>query len=223
MSAYASLTPPNPSFLSSLSSLIASTPSLHLYSIDLLAGCEYLPLELEECSSSTCEIYPLDEDVSELHPEITSADSSDHAFRLDGWARMDMPNEDYYSIVDYTESYTEYDGGVVWRMIHDKICFQDKYTGADAWRFDVSPSPTPYRERLSWPVRRSGARPSVISGRARYQPNPPPPDFLPTPSSTPPPRLSSTAWCPACTRPSTATSWRIWRRTRPPASTSTPS
>mmetsp|Transcript_25080 Transcript_25080/g.35109 ORF Transcript_25080/g.35109 Transcript_25080/m.35109 type:complete len:149 (-) Transcript_25080:961-1407(-) len=33
-----------------------------LYSIDMLASCEYLPQELFECYSETCEIYPVDEE-----------------------------------------------------------------------------------------------------------------------------------------------------------------
>lgn len=33
-----------------------------LYSVDILASCEYLPQELFECYSESCEIYPIDED-----------------------------------------------------------------------------------------------------------------------------------------------------------------
>lgn len=33
-----------------------------LYSVDILASCEYMPQELFECYSETCEIYPVDED-----------------------------------------------------------------------------------------------------------------------------------------------------------------
>lgn len=32
-----------------------------LYSVDILASCEYIPQEYFECSS-TCEIYPVDDD-----------------------------------------------------------------------------------------------------------------------------------------------------------------
>lgn len=33
-----------------------------LYSVDMLGSCEYMPQELFECYSETCEIYPVDED-----------------------------------------------------------------------------------------------------------------------------------------------------------------
>lgn len=33
-----------------------------LYSVDILGSCEYLPQELFECYSESCEIYPVDED-----------------------------------------------------------------------------------------------------------------------------------------------------------------
>ena len=40
-------------------------PFFRLYSVDMLASCEYIPQELFECYSETCEIYPVDEeDVS---------------------------------------------------------------------------------------------------------------------------------------------------------------
>lgn len=34
-----------------------------LFSIDILASCEYMPQELFECYTETCEIYPEDEDA----------------------------------------------------------------------------------------------------------------------------------------------------------------
>lgn len=34
-----------------------------LYSVDILASCEYMPQELFECYTETCEIYPEDEDT----------------------------------------------------------------------------------------------------------------------------------------------------------------
>jgi Endoplasmic Reticulum Oxidoreductin 1 (ERO1) len=33
-----------------------------LFSVDILASCEYMPQELFECYTETCEIYPVDED-----------------------------------------------------------------------------------------------------------------------------------------------------------------
>jgi Endoplasmic Reticulum Oxidoreductin 1 (ERO1) len=34
-----------------------------LFSVDILASCEYMPQELFECYTETCEIYPEDEDA----------------------------------------------------------------------------------------------------------------------------------------------------------------
>ena len=46
--------------------VLREKPSFRLYSVDMLASCEYMPQELFECYSQTCEIYPVDEDeVSE--------------------------------------------------------------------------------------------------------------------------------------------------------------
>lgn len=33
-----------------------------LYSVDILASCEYMPQELFECYTESCEIYPVDEE-----------------------------------------------------------------------------------------------------------------------------------------------------------------
>ena len=33
-----------------------------MYCVDILASCEYMPQELFECYSETCEVYPLDDD-----------------------------------------------------------------------------------------------------------------------------------------------------------------
>ena len=44
---------------------LRQTPYFRLYSVDILASCEYMPQELFECYSETCEVYPIDEeDVS---------------------------------------------------------------------------------------------------------------------------------------------------------------
>lgn len=46
---------------------IRTTQDFRLYSVDILASCEYMPQELFECYSETCEVYPVDEeDVSNL-------------------------------------------------------------------------------------------------------------------------------------------------------------
>ena len=36
-------------------------PYFRLYSVDILASCEYMPQELFECYTESCEIYPADE------------------------------------------------------------------------------------------------------------------------------------------------------------------
>lgn len=33
-----------------------------LFCVDILASCEYMPQELFECYSETCEVYPVDDD-----------------------------------------------------------------------------------------------------------------------------------------------------------------
>lgn len=37
-------------------------PSFRLFSVDILASCEYMPQELFECYTESCEIYPADEE-----------------------------------------------------------------------------------------------------------------------------------------------------------------
>jgi hypothetical protein len=41
-------------------------PYFRLYSVDILASCEYMPQELFECYSTSCEIYPVEEDEVSL-------------------------------------------------------------------------------------------------------------------------------------------------------------
>jgi hypothetical protein len=36
---------------------------------------------------------------------IKAMDHTEHEFELDGWARWDMPSEDYYDIDEFPESY----------------------------------------------------------------------------------------------------------------------
>ena len=51
----------NPALFEKLSELREDS-YFRLYSVDILASCEYMPQELFECYSETCEIYPVDED-----------------------------------------------------------------------------------------------------------------------------------------------------------------
>ena len=42
--------------------MLREKPYFRLYSVDMLGSCEYMPQELFECYSETCEIYPVDEE-----------------------------------------------------------------------------------------------------------------------------------------------------------------
>jgi hypothetical protein len=46
---------------------LRDNPYFRLYSVDILASCEYMPQELFECYSETCEIYPVDDDEVRMH------------------------------------------------------------------------------------------------------------------------------------------------------------
>ena len=84
----------------------------------MLASCEYLPQELSECVSESCEVYPIDDD--DAPPNVKSQDLEEADFKLDGWARWDMPSEDYYDLGEWGEGWTGYEGGEVWGFIHEK-------------------------------------------------------------------------------------------------------
>lgn len=107
-----------------------------LYSADMLGSCEYLPQELKECYSETCEIYPVDED--KVPANIKEVDNEEHDFEIDGWGRWDMPTDDYYDTKDFPEEYTGYDGGEVWTFIHDRICFDGYEYDDDHWKADFN-------------------------------------------------------------------------------------
>lgn len=42
---------------------LRESPYFRLYCVDILASCEYMPQELFECYSETCEVYPTDDEV----------------------------------------------------------------------------------------------------------------------------------------------------------------
>lgn len=42
---------------------LRNSPYFRLYCVDILASCEYMPQELFECYTESCEIYPIDDDV----------------------------------------------------------------------------------------------------------------------------------------------------------------
>ena len=68
----------NPALYEKLSQL-RQNPYFRLYSVDILASCEYIPQELFECYSETCEIYPVDED------EVSCVDEGCNLFRKFWW------------------------------------------------------------------------------------------------------------------------------------------
>ena len=128
--------------LSPLFTSLRSSPFFRLYSCDMLASCEYIPQELFECYTESCEIYPVDDD--EVPSDIKECDFNQHEFELDGWARWDMPTEDYYDTAQFPEDYTGYDGSDVWKFIHERIGFhedpmlvKDEYD-ADCWKADFN-------------------------------------------------------------------------------------
>ena len=76
--------------------------------------------------------------------DIRSVDADEHDFELDGWARFDMPTEDYYDLEQFPEGFTGYDGSVIWQFIHNRIAFhhvpetiQDEYD-SDNWKADFN-------------------------------------------------------------------------------------
>lgn len=127
--------------LSPLLSELRSLPYFRLYSCDMLASCEYIPQDLFECYTESCEIYPVDDE--DVPDDIKRADFDEHEFELDGWARWDMPSDDYYDTSQFPEDYTGYDGADVWRFIHDRIGFHDGAVAtdeydADDWKADFN-------------------------------------------------------------------------------------
>lgn len=51
----------NPDLLRNLEE-VRKVPYFRLYSVDMLGSCEYMPQELFECYSQTCEVYPVEDD-----------------------------------------------------------------------------------------------------------------------------------------------------------------
>ena len=52
----------NDDLLTMLDKLRSESLFLRLYSVDMLGSCEYLPQLFEECYSTACEIYPVEEE-----------------------------------------------------------------------------------------------------------------------------------------------------------------
>ncbi|KAG7363945.1 endoplasmic reticulum oxidoreductin [Nitzschia inconspicua] len=109
-----------------------------LFCVDILASCEYMPQELFECYSETCEVYPVDDD--DVPSVLRTTDYQEKDFEMDGWARWDMPSNDYYDTEEFPEGYTGYDGSEIWKFIHEKICFdiQQQPQQQEQWKADFN-------------------------------------------------------------------------------------
>lgn len=55
---------------------LKESPYFRLFCVDILASCEYMPQELFECYSETCEVYPVDDDEVCLHSEYVARNKS---------------------------------------------------------------------------------------------------------------------------------------------------
>lgn len=144
-------------------SRLRENPYFRLFSVDILASCEYIPQELFECYSETCEIYPVDED--EVPDKIKVTDAGESDFELDGWGRWDMPSEDYYDIAAFPEGYTGYDGREVWQYVHNKICFQGFGYDDDHWKSDFNKAVSGLHTMISAQVTR-GIQERVDNGES---------------------------------------------------------
>lgn len=105
--------------LLSILSEVRGFPFFSLFSIDMLAGCAYLDEQPEECDFDTCEILPMEPTPRAL----LERDLAERSFELDSWARMDVPSDDYYDLVDYPEGFTGYNGSHVWNFVYEKLAF----------------------------------------------------------------------------------------------------
>lgn len=69
---------------------------------------------------------------------IRNVDLVEGDFEIDGWARWDMPSNDYYDTEEFPEGYTGYDGSEVWNFIHNKICFDGYGYDGNHWKADFN-------------------------------------------------------------------------------------
>lgn len=97
---------------------------------------------------------------------LRDVDKRECDFELDGWARWDMPTDDYYDIEEYPEGYTGYDGSDVWNFIHDRICF-DEYNNNNNnhhWKADFNKVVSGMHSLISAQVIR-GIQDKITSGQ----------------------------------------------------------
>lgn len=113
----------------------------------------------------TCVSYEYITCSSQIPEKIRSADASEYDFAIDGWARWDMPSEDYYDISAFPEGYTGYDGSDVWRFIHNKICFQGYEYNDDHWKADFNKAVSGLHSMISAQVTR-GIQERIDSGES---------------------------------------------------------
>jgi ERO1-like protein alpha len=92
-----------------------------------------------------------------------ATDMEENTFELDGWARWDMPSEDYYDLNQFPEGYTNFDGSLVWRFIHDRICFADYEQYDNHWKADFNKAVSGIHSMISAQVIR-GIHEKVDSG-----------------------------------------------------------
>jgi len=151
----------NDDLLTMLDKLRSESLFFRLYSIDMLGSCEYLPQLFEECYSSACEIYPVEEE--EVPNVIKDTDSLEHDFEIDGWARWDMPTDDYYDMMQFPESFTGYDGSMVWQFIHERICFAEVKEEDEEWKADFNKAVSGLHSMISAQVTR-GIETKLIDG-----------------------------------------------------------
>jgi ERO1-like protein alpha len=76
--------------------------------------------------------------VLKVSGPIRNADIMESDLEIDGWARWDMPSNDYYDTEEFPEGYTGYDGSEVWNYIHKKICFDGYGYDGDHWKADYN-------------------------------------------------------------------------------------
>jgi Endoplasmic Reticulum Oxidoreductin 1 (ERO1) len=94
---------------------------------------------------------------------IREQDMDEHYFELDGWARWDMPTDDYYDAYVNEEGYTGYDGSEVWQFIHDRICFHGYAYDDNHWKADFNKAVSGLHSMVSAQVVR-GIKERVESG-----------------------------------------------------------
>eukprot|EP00613_Pedinella_sp_CCMP2098_P054569 CAMPEP_0171897546 /NCGR_PEP_ID=MMETSP0992-20121227/48198_1 /TAXON_ID=483369 /ORGANISM="non described non described, Strain CCMP2098" /LENGTH=392 /DNA_ID=CAMNT_0012525691 /DNA_START=8 /DNA_END=1186 /DNA_ORIENTATION=+ len=94
-------------------------PFFRYYSVDLLKGCNYFPQDIDECSTQSCEIYPVDTGV--VPKNIEAVDAAEYDFELDAWVRWDMPSDDYYDLFENREKYTGRDFNRAVNGLHSSI------------------------------------------------------------------------------------------------------